>query len=71
MSMVILIAGGTMILIALVLLAMMFIKSNQVNLTEKTEGKPEWMHAMPPEETVTATLADGTEVHIPLLAVTV
>lgn len=59
MSMVILIAGGTMILIALVLLAMMFIKSNQVNLTEKTEGKPEWMHAMPPEETVAATLKDG------------
>lgn len=59
MSMVILIAGGVMIVIALVLLAMVFIKSNQVNLTGKTEGKPEWMHAMPPKETVAATMKDG------------
>ncbi|MBI2331359.1 MAG: hypothetical protein HYU84_04210 [Chloroflexi bacterium] len=59
MSMVILIAGGAMIVIALVLLAMVFIKSNQVNLTGKTEGKPEWMHAMPPKETVAATMKDG------------
>ena len=59
MSVTILIAGGVMILISLGLLAFMFFKSNQVNLTEKTEGKPEWMHAMPPEETVAATLQDG------------
>ena len=59
MSMFILVAGGLMILIGLGLLAFLFVKANQVNLTEKTEGKPEWMHAMPPEETVTATLADG------------
>ena len=59
MSTFILVAGGLMILVGLGLLAMMFIKSNQVNLTEKTEGKPEWMHAMPPEETVAATMKDG------------
>ena len=59
MSSVILIAGGVMIVIALVMLAMVFIKSNQVNLTGKTEGKPEWMHAMPPKETVEATTKDG------------
>ena len=59
MSLVILIVGGVMIVIALVMLAMVFIKSNQVNLTEKTEGKPEWMHAMPPKETVEATTKDG------------
>jgi len=59
MSSVILIAGGVMIVIALVMLAMVFMKSNQVNLTEKTEGKPEWMHAMPPKETVEATTKDG------------
>lgn len=59
MSVVILIAGGLMVLIALGLLAMVFMKSNQVNPTEKADGKPEWMHAMPPEETVEATLADG------------
>lgn len=57
--MVILIAGVVMILISLGLLALVFMRSNEVNLTEKTEGKPEWMHSMPPEETVVATLADG------------
>lgn len=59
MSATILILGGVMVLIALGLLAMVFMKANQVNLTEKTEGKPEWMHAMPPEETVAATTVDG------------
>ena len=59
MSIVILVAGAGMILIALGMLAMVFMKSNQVNLTEKTDGKPEWMHAMPPKETVEATMKDG------------
>ncbi len=59
MSILILVAGGVMIVVALVMLALVFMKSNQVNLTEKTDGKPEWMHAMPPEETVAATLKDG------------
>jgi len=55
----ILILGGLMVLIALGLLAMVFIKSREVNLTGETEGKPEWMHVMPPEETVNAAMADG------------
>jgi hypothetical protein len=59
MSTLILVAGGVMVLIAVVLLALVFLKSNQVNLTEKTDGKPEWMHALPPEETVAATMKDG------------
>ena len=59
MSTLILIAGGVMVLISVVLLALVFLKSNQVNLTEKTDGKPEWMHALPPEETVAATMKDG------------
>lgn len=58
-STVILIAGTVTILAGLGLLAWVFFRSNQVDLTEKTEGKPEWMHSMPPEETVAATLADG------------
>jgi hypothetical protein len=58
-SITILIAAGLMILIGLGMLALVFMRANQVNLTEKTDGKPEWMHAMPPEETVKATLADG------------
>lgn len=59
MSTFILVAGALMVLISLGLLAMVFIKSNQVNLTGKTDGKPEWMHAMPPQETVDATTQDG------------
>ncbi len=59
MSIFILVAGVVLILIGLGLLALVFIKANQVNLTEKTDTKPEWMHALPPEETVKATLADG------------
>jgi len=59
MSTLILVAGGIMVLISVVLLALVFLKSNQVNLTEKTDGKPEWMHALPPEETVAATMKDG------------
>lgn len=60
MSTFILVAGALMILISLGLLAMVFMKSNQVNLTGKMEeGKPEWMHEMPPKETVEATTQDG------------
>ena len=45
--------------ISVVLLAFMFLKSNQVNLTGKTEEKPEWMSSNPPAETVEATKAEG------------
>jgi len=45
--------------ISLVLLAFMFMKANQVNLTGKTEEKPEWMSSNPPVETVAATKAEG------------
>lgn len=58
MSIVILILGGVMILVALVLLAMVFMKSNQVDLTGKTDNQPEWMHNTPPEETVAAAMKD-------------
>lgn len=59
MSMTILIVAGLMILIGLGALAFVFMRANEVNLTEKTDEKPEWMHSMPPGETVKATLADG------------
>lgn len=45
--------------ISLVLLAFMFLKSNQVNLAGKTEEKPEWMNSNPPAETIAATRAEG------------
>lgn len=45
--------------ISVVLLAFMFLKSNQVNLTGKTDEKPEWMNSNPPAETIAATKAEG------------
>lgn len=45
--------------ISLALLAFMFMKANQVNLTGKTEEKPEWMSSNPPAETIAATKAEG------------
>lgn len=59
MSMTIILIGVGVVAVSAVLLAMMFVKSNQVSLTGKTEGKPEWMHDMPPAETVAATLKEG------------
>ena len=59
MSTFILVAGSLMVLVGVGLLAFMFIRANQVNLTGKTDEKPEWMQSTPPEETVSATLADG------------
>ena len=53
-----LILGAIVILITVGLLALVFIKSNQVQLTGKTEDKPEWMHSTPPQETIAATRAD-------------
>jgi hypothetical protein len=51
--------GGVVILILVGVIAFMFVKSNEVNLTGKTNDKPEWMHSMPPQETIDATLADN------------
>ncbi len=56
---IIMILGGIAILASVILLAFMFIKSNEVNLTGKTEDKPEWMKSNPPKETVKATRAEG------------
>ena len=50
--------GGVVILVLVGLLALMFMRANEVNLTGKTNDKPEWMHSMPPQETIDATLAD-------------
>ena len=58
MTLTTLILGGIVVLISVGLLAIMFMKSNQVNLTGKTEDKPEWMHSAPPKETIEATRAD-------------
>ncbi|MBK7319100.1 hypothetical protein [Candidatus Villigracilis affinis] len=55
----VLILGGIVILISVGLLALMFMKSNEVNLTGKTEDKPEWMKSNPPKETVNATRVEN------------
>lgn len=59
--MIILIVGGVMILAGLGVLALVFMRAEDVNLTETEtpEEKPEWMSAMPPKETVAASMADG------------
>ena len=58
MTIMVLILGAIVILISVGLLALMFMKSNEVQLTGKTEDKPEWMSSTPPKETMTATRAD-------------
>ena len=52
------ILGAVVILITVGVLALVFMKSNEVQLTSKTEDKPEWMKSLPPKETVAATRAD-------------
>jgi hypothetical protein len=51
--------GAIVILISVGLLALVFMKSNEVKLISKTDSKPEWMHSEPPQETMNATRADG------------
>ncbi len=58
MTITVLIVGAVVILISVGLLALVFMKSNEVQLTGKTDDKPEWMHAAPPKETMDATRAD-------------
>lgn len=58
MTITTLILGAVVILISVGLLALMFMKSNEVRLTGKTEDKPEWMKTTPPQETLAATRAD-------------
>lgn len=57
--MTVFILGGIVILVMVGMLAMMFMKSNAVNLTGKTDEKPEWMHSTPPQETMDATRAEN------------
>jgi hypothetical protein len=64
MTSTIIVVGGVFILISVVALALVFIKSNQVNLAGKSEDKPEWMRSNPPEETVAATKAEGEGITI-------
>jgi hypothetical protein len=58
-STTIIVLGVAVILISAGLLAVMFIKSNQVNLTGGSDQKPAWMRSNPPAETIAATIAEG------------
>ena len=64
MMMTVLVLGGVVILITVGALALMLIKSNQVNLAGKTDDKPEWMRSNPPAETMAMTKAEGEGVTI-------
>jgi hypothetical protein len=58
-STTIIVLGVAVILISAGLLAVMFIKSNKVNLTGGNNQKPAWMRSNPPAETMAATIAEG------------
>ena len=58
MAITVVILGAVVILVSVGVLALVFMKSNEVQLTGKTENKPEWMKSTPPQETVSATRAD-------------
>jgi hypothetical protein len=64
MSITVMIVGGMAILISVVLLALVFMRSNEVNLTGRTNDKPDWMRSTPPMETVGATHAENEGVTI-------
>jgi hypothetical protein len=50
---------GVIIVVMVLLLVPVFMKSRKVNLTGKTDEKPEWMRSTPPAETMKATLAEN------------
>jgi len=55
-----LILGGIVVIVMVVALGWLFLRSNQVDLTGTQEGqKPEWMRTTPPQETLSATQAEG------------
>ena len=53
------IVGAVVVLVAIALIIPVFRKARDVNLTESTDEKPEWMRSTPPAETQAATKADG------------
>jgi hypothetical protein len=52
------------ILVMLAVLYPVFVKARKVNLTGKTEDKPEWMRETPPKATTKATLANDEGVTV-------
>lgn len=58
MAITLIIPGVIVVLVSVGLLALMFMKSNEVQLTGKPEDKPGWMSSVPTMETMTATRAD-------------
>jgi hypothetical protein len=58
MTITVMVLGAIVVLVMVGLMALMFIKSNKVNLTGKTDEKPEWMRSTPPQETMDATRAE-------------
>lgn len=59
MSLTIILVAGIAALVVIGAVALVFIRANNVNLTETGDEKPEWMRQTPPPETISATQADG------------
>jgi hypothetical protein len=64
MIITVIVVGSIVVLIFVGALALMFMQSNKVNLTGKTDDKPEWMHSTPPQETMDVTRAEGEGVTV-------
>jgi hypothetical protein len=52
--------GAIVIVVMLASAALLMLRARRVNLIHTSAGqKPEWLHTMPPPETIAATQADG------------
>ena len=59
-----LVIAGFAGLIVVLVVAFVFWRANNVNLTETGDEKPDWMRHTPPEQTISATRADGEGVQV-------
>lgn len=50
---------GIVVLVAIVLLIPVFLRARNVNLTQSSDERPEWMQSVPPAATLAATKEDG------------
>ena len=64
MDTTLIVVGAVVVIVAIVLLVPVFRKARDVNLTESTDEKPEWMRSTPPAETMAATKAKGEGVKL-------
>lgn len=61
---IILAVGSVAGLVVVIVLALLFRKRNQINLTAANTTRPEWMRQTPPAETIQATLEKGISAQV-------